>query len=217
MSRVRHTNSEWAKGGRQKPMDSGFDQWERVTPSTVSKLFDRFSPSWWIAGGWAIELHLGRCVRDHGDMDILLQRRDQVGIQAYLAGWDLYVADPPGRLRPWLPEEYLHRPIQDIWCRPKPESRWHIQIMLIDVEDGDWVFKRDPRIRRQLSEIGLESSGGIPYLRPEIQLLYKAKSPRPKDEVDFTAMLPMLTNEERSWLKSALSLAHGEHRWVAKL
>ncbi|NMB24798.1 MAG: amino acid transporter, partial [Firmicutes bacterium] len=172
---------------------------------------------WWIAGGWAIVLHLGRHIRDHGDIDVLLQRSDQVAIQAYLAGWDLYVADPPGRLRPWLPGEHIHRPIQDIWCRPEPESRWHIQIMLIDVEDGDWVFKRDPRIRRQLSEIGLENSEGIPYLRPEIQLLYKAKSPRPKDEIDFTAVLPMLTDGERSWLRSALSLAYGEHRWVAKL
>ncbi|NLJ86139.1 MAG: amino acid transporter [Firmicutes bacterium] len=198
-------------------METGLDQWERVTPSAARELLHGFSASWWIAGGWAIELHLGRCVRDHGDMDILLQRRDQVGIQAYLAGWDLYVADPPGSLRFWLPGEYLHRPIQDIWCRPKPESRWHIQIMLIDVEDGDWVFKRDPRIRRQLSEIGLETSEEILYLRPEIQLLYKAKSPRPKDEIDFTAVLPMLTNDERSWLRSALSLAHGEHRWVAKL
>lgn len=198
-------------------MDGGLNQWDSVTPSDVSELFRRFSSGWWVAGGWAIDLHLGRYIRHHDDIDVLLQRRDQVALQEYLDSWDLHVANPPGRLRPWSPGEYLRRPIQDIWCRPEPESKWRIQIMLIDVEDGDWVFKRDPRIRRSLSEIGLENSDGTPYLRPEIQLLYKAKSTRPKDDVDFAAVLPMLTGEERSWLKSALSVAYGEHRWMAKL
>ncbi|MGH2458803.1 MAG: nucleotidyltransferase domain-containing protein [Chloroflexota bacterium] len=73
---------------------------------------------WWIAGGWAIDLFVGRTTRHHDDIDVQIQRADQLAVQATLATWDLNAADPPGTLRPWKPGEVLPAHVHDIWCRP---------------------------------------------------------------------------------------------------
>ena len=58
---------------------------------------------------------------------------------------------------------------------------------------------------------------GIPYGRPEVVLLYKAKHTRPKDDADFAATLPRLDGARRGWLADALELVHPGHRWLARL
>lgn len=65
---------------------------------------------------------------------------------------------------------------------------------------------------------GLVTACGIPYLAPEIQLFYKAKNGRLKDETDFATILPVLTKPQRQWLADALSLVYGSaHPWRARL
>lgn len=72
-------------------------------------------------------------------------------------------------------------------------------------------------MRRPLEEIGLVGPDGIPRLAPEIQLFYKAKSLRPKDERDFDAALPVLSEPQRVWLAWAVETLYGAHPWVACL
>ena len=54
-----------------------------------------------------------------------------------------------------------------------------------------WTYKRDARISLSVEEI-LWAREGIPYLRPEVQLLHKAPGLRPKDQADFDACLHLL-------------------------
>ena len=89
--------------------------------------------------------------------------------------------------------------------------------MIDETGDGDWISRRDPGIRRPLASIGAASGDGIPCLAPEIQLFYKAKNLRPKDETDFTAVLPILTEPQRRWLSDALARVHCEHPWRDRL
>ena len=90
--------------------------------------------------------------------------------------------------------------------------------MLDESLGRDWVSRRDERIRRPITSIGLVTVRGIPYLAPEIQLFYKAENGRPKDETDFAAALPVLTKPQRQWLSGALSLVYGPgHPWRARL
>lgn len=59
---------------------------------------------------------------------------------------------------------------------------------------------------------------GIPYARPEIVLLFKAKhAHRSKDKADFAAVLPLLELARRRWLAQMLALVHPGHPWLAKL
>ncbi|WP_336206987.1 hypothetical protein [Nonomuraea sp. LPB2021202275-12-8] len=75
---------------------------------------------------------------------------------------------------------------------------------------------RDPRIHRPLAELTLEEDG-FHRLAPEVQLLYKAKGSRPKDETDFEAVLPLLSDGQRRWLDEALETEHGTHPWHERL
>jgi hypothetical protein len=192
--------------------------WQPLAPGAVATLFAEFGVPWWIAGGWAIDLFLGRPTRAHGDIDVLVLRRDQLAVQRVLAGWDLHAADPPGKLRPWRPGEVLPAEVHDVWCRRRPDAPWCLQLML-DVDDGDdWVFRRDRRVRRSVAGLGRTSADGIPYLAPEVQLLYKARpAPRPKDEADFAAALPLLPPERRAWLRDALDVCAPAHPWRRRL
>ena len=198
--------------------DTPWGPWDPPSPAEVAQIFSRCEARWWIAGGYAIELAAGIPVREHGDIDVLLLRPDQHVVQHALPTWQWHAADPPGTLRPWRPGERLPVGIHDIWCRPGNEQPWRIQIMLDEFSAGDWVSRHDRRIRRPVASIGSVTADGIPYLEPEIQLFYKARNPRPKDEIDFAVILPMLTQAQRQWLGDALEIAYApDHPWRARL
>uniref|UniRef100_A0AB33JUW1 Uncharacterized protein n=1 Tax=Kitasatospora sp. CMC57 TaxID=3231513 RepID=A0AB33JUW1_9ACTN len=61
------------------------------------------------------------------------------------------------------------------------------------------------------------SSTGIPYLTPDVQLFYKAKNIREKDQLDFDRVLPHLDVGQRAWLAGALELVFPGHVWLSRL
>ncbi|WP_248959381.1 nucleotidyltransferase domain-containing protein [Sphaerisporangium perillae] len=191
--------------------------WDPAPLSEVAALFTSTGDRWWIAGGYAIELAVGRGFRQHADIDVLLLRPDQLAAQRALPAWDWWAADPPGVLRPWTRDEILPDTVHDIWCRPGPAEPWRIQVMLDESEGHDWVSRRDGRVRRPVDRLGLLSAEGVPYLAPEVQLYYKAKRPRAKDEQDFTEVLPMLGDDQRDWLARTIGLVYGDHPWAGRL
>ncbi|MGP9017549.1 nucleotidyltransferase domain-containing protein [Streptomyces sp. BR1] len=193
--------------------------WVPDRPEGVAELFAMAGFPWWIAGGYAIELAVGCELRPHGDLDVLVLRRDQALVRTVLAYWDLYVADPPGqgKLRPWRPGEILQQPLHDIWCRRAPEAAWSVQLMLDEAEGTQWVSRRAPEIRLPIDRLGWTSDTGIPYLAPEVQLLYKAKATRDRDETDFEAVLPLLDALARTWLVDAIKVIAPTHPWLSRL
>lgn len=197
--------------------DTHWGPWDPAPLSEVVTLFSALRTRWWVAGGYAIELAVGSSFREHGDIDILLLRRDHLALQQGLPTWQWWAADPPGTLRPWTPGEILPDNVHDIWCRPGPTESWQIQIMLDESDGQDWVSRRDSQVHRPIADIGMVSARGVPYLAPEIQLFYKAKAPRPKDEQDFAAVLPMLNRHQRHWLAHTISRTYGQHPWLGRL
>jgi len=200
-------------------MATDLQNWEPLSPDKVRDLLAGLAVPWWIAGGWAIDLFVGRQTRKHEDTDVLVLRNDQLGVQAHLAGWDLLKAQPPGRLVPWEKGEFLRPGVHDIWCRRTPESPWSLQLMLMDTDGDRWVFRRDPSITGPLATLGRRTDSGIPYLAPEIQLLCKAKAETlAKDDADFEVALPLLGAEAKRWLLACLGRRFpGGHTWVRRL
>lgn len=195
--------------------------WQPWLPQEVASFFFALSVPWWIAGGWALDLFLGSQTRDHEDIDIEFQRRDQQAIRTLLGEWDAQEAhpelDPNWPFREWELGRDLSSGVHDIWCRLNKDAPWALQLMVADVIDDQWVFRRDARIRRPFASIGRRTDDDIPYVAPEIQLLYKAKGFRPKDEADFARTIPYLDGESRQWLAQALALAHPGHPWLVQL
>jgi hypothetical protein len=186
--------------------------WEPLRVEEVAELLQDLTAPWWIAGGWALDAFIGRQTREHGDVDVGVLRRDQAAVQEHLAAWDLQAADPPGRLRPWYKGEVLPETVHDIWCRTSKEASWGLQLMLDDAEGDEWLYRRMPSVRRSLDSL-VWRRDGVPYLIPEVQLLYKSAQRSPKAESDFNACLPHLEGSQRSWLGNALAIAHPGHPW----
>ena len=183
----------------------------------MEKLFQGCKAPWWITGGYAIDAFVGRFDRrPHADIDIGLLARDQAAVRSCLARWDFHCGDPPGTLRPWRPGELLQEPIHDVWARERPGEPWRFQLVLNPDDSGVWVYRRDARIRRQLSEL-VWRSNGIPILAPEVQLLFKSKTIRPRDEQDFADSSPLLDAQQARWLRDALRLIDPEHIWLRVL
>ncbi|MEU7979773.1 hypothetical protein AB0B63_14690 [Micromonospora sp. NPDC049081] len=187
-------------------------------------MVDRFLHSdiqkpWWMAGGYAIELFTDRVLRPHGDIDVVILRRDQQVVHQVLRGWDLQAADPPGHLRPWPSGETLPEHVHDIWCREDRTSPWRIQFMIEDAEGQRWRSRRHPAVTLPVAHLGRRTNRGWPYLAPEVQLHYKAKpvNQPAKDEIDFAAALPLLGGPASRWLDNALRTTIPDHHWRAAL
>jgi hypothetical protein len=107
--------------------------------------------------------------------------------------------------------------VNSLWCRPVRAAHWSLELMLEELQGEDWVFRRLSSIRMPLDSLLKRTSHGVPYLTPEVQLLYKARHPRVKDQADFENALPRLESRERAWLSDALSTIDPEHAWLARL
>lgn len=76
--------------------ETSWGPWEPAALADVATLFSSVDVTWWVAGGYAIELAVGYSFREHSDVDVLLLRRDQRVVQQLLPAWEWWAADPPG-------------------------------------------------------------------------------------------------------------------------
>jgi hypothetical protein len=189
-------------------------RWEPFEPADIAGLLGGYTLPWWIAGGWAIDLFVGRTTREHDDLDIEIPRNRLVELAVLLDGWDMRLAHG-GSLYPWRPGEPIPDEVNGLWCRPDPGSPWRFQILLAQIHGDTWRFRRDPRITRPTGDVGFQTAHGLPVIAPEIQLLYKASGMRPKDELDLNAAWPLLTAGQRAWLISALGTWKPDHPWLS--
>lgn len=45
--------------------------WSPLSAEEVASVLEGMPAPWWIAGGWALDLFVGRTTRAHEDMDVL--------------------------------------------------------------------------------------------------------------------------------------------------
>lgn len=180
----------------------------------IATLLQHFDKPWYIAGGWAIDLYIGRQTRVHKDIEVAVLREDQQDVRAYLNDWSFQKV-VRGQLQPWE-QEFLTLPIHEIHATHTVTGE-QLEILLNDVTHEQWTFRRDTRISLPLSFLRYTTSTGIPYLAPEVVLLYKATQTREKDDADFTAVKPLLEENRKQWLREALTLHVPTHHWIPAL
>ncbi|MGI9616178.1 MAG: nucleotidyltransferase domain-containing protein, partial [Acidimicrobiales bacterium] len=114
-----------------------------------------------------------------------------------------------GALSPWRGRPLdANRSENNLWCRRSPDSPWQLDVTVGSGDKRSWLYRRDPTVRRPWSDAVLRTSSGIPYLAPEIQLLFKSKDPRPKDDLDAATVIPQLEATRRVWLREHLPTRH---------
>jgi uncharacterized protein (DUF952 family) len=192
----------------------------------VAEVMAGFVGPWWVAGGWALDLFLGRRTRPHADLEISVLAADQEALFEHLRGWDLRLAAPGASLPAW-DGGWIQPPFHQVWARRGPTrpsgpdefaaDPTMLGFLLEQSTSGRWVFRRHPAVTRPLAEVGTATTDGVAVVRPEIALLFKAKGPRFKDQRDFDRVLPYLDGTARAWLRRAIAEAHPGHPWHCRL
>ena len=182
----------------------------------VAALLRGFNRPWYVAGGWAVDLFLGHETREHEDVDIAILRKDQAELRAHLAAWS-FEKVVQGNRAVWMEGEWLDPPVHEIHGSRKDGSPRQLEILLNESSDGFWRFRRNPAVTRPLDRIGLWTPSGVPFLAPEVVLLFEAKAPARKHVQEFERVRPLLDSEPREWLRSALQACHPGHPWLLLL
>jgi hypothetical protein len=190
----------------------------------VAQAMSRLRAPFWISGGWAIDLFLGHITREHHDVDVLVLRRDHLMLHDALKEFSLkkIVPHPEGEsnrgtIVEWPKDERLELPEHQVNAYRTNEPEPAFQVMLGESSDSEWIFRRNPDVRMPLKRIGFYPLWGLPYLAPEIVLLFKAKHLEEKDRVDFRNAIPKLNADARRWLRDAIERTHPGHEWLGAL
>lgn len=191
------------------------DDWDPLTPRAVEDVFVDAPFRWWVGGGVALELHVGRSWRSHDDLDIGVLRTEANEVYSWLTDWDLWVA-ARGELRPWQGQPLeLHHGENNVWARENPKSSWRFDLTIGSGDETEWVYRPDQRIRRSWDRAVLWTPWGLPYLAPELQLLFKSRDPRPKDHLDARQVIPLLDPDQHTFLADHLDDDHPWRQQVA--
>lgn len=192
--------------------------WNPLTVDEVANLFGAASFSWWIAGGYAIELAVGESIRSHSDMDVLVLRQDHIRLRDLFGDWNCWVVDPPGVLKRWPRGHVLDHSVHDVWCRTDHADDWRLQLMLDESANGSWISRRNLRVTASIEDITWRTDAGVRFLAAHIQLFYKAKNIREKDQIDFDAVIDSQLAIDGPWLRQAIELTYGaKHSWLERI
>ena len=150
----------------------------------------------------------------YNDLDIGICRYQARQAYDWLAGWELYVA-AGGQVTAWDGRDLIaERHENNVWARQEASGAWRFDLTVGDGCDGEWIFRRDRSLSRPWDQAILWTDAGVPYLAPELQLLFKSKSPRSKDHIDAERVFPSLSADARHFLDARLP---PEHRWRSLL
>jgi hypothetical protein len=184
------------------------DRWAPMTLDVAAALFEGAPFRWWIGGGRALELHLGRSWRSHGDTDVGIIRRDAGRIGAWLSGRELWVASRGG-VHLWAGDDLsADRHENNVWVLNRARTAWCLDLTVGAGTADEWVYRRNETIRRRWPDAVLPGPGGVPYLAPDIQLLFKSLNRRPKDDRDAREVIPLLTARQQRFLDVHLPPSH---------
>ncbi|MCP3029278.1 nucleotidyltransferase domain-containing protein [Halobacillus sp. A5] len=179
----------------------------------VNEVMKHFDGKWFVAGGWAVDLHIGEETREHEDIEVAVFREELPELSDWLNGWTTYIVDH-SRLVEGKVDKSLDEHIHEIHAH-REETK--LEVLLNEKSRDRFKFRRDPEVTFPLNRMNLRSEHGVPYLNPEIVLLYKAKNTKEKDEQDFQSVFPFLNEQQKEWLKQALIIHQPEHPWLEKL
>nr|BFE61233.1 hypothetical protein GCM10020063_057590 [Dactylosporangium thailandense] len=185
------------------------------TPAEVADQLAGTATPWCVAAGWALDLFLGRQTREHGDIEIAIPAARFPEVRDRFPG---YVFDTVASGRIWenaTPDELAAT--HQTWLRDPATGNYLLDVFR-EPHDGDtWICRRDETIRLPYRDIILRTRDGIPYLTPELVLLFKAKHARGKDQADFDETVPHMTAAQRGALAALLTRVHPGHPWLAHL
>jgi hypothetical protein len=195
------------------PDDAEWDAW---TPQQAARHLAGVEAPWAVSAGWAIDLFLGGERREHEDLEIAVPANRFDEIATALGELEFHVVTR-GVAAPLAEARDLMKTVHQTWGLDRAANVWRIDVFREPHDGDDWLARRDESIRLPYNELIEHTPDGIPYERPEVVLLFKAKHARPKDEADLAAVLPHLSAERRRLLAGWIEQVHPGHFWLPDL
>jgi len=199
-------------------IDPDVSKWDAWRPEEVARLLDGVGVPWYVAAGWAIELFLGDRRREHEDLEIAVPNTRFDEVADALGRFEIFVITGPHEATPLPFARDQLAGTHQTWIREPETGLWRFDVFREPSDGATWICRRDPAIRLPYDRVIEWTADGVPYGRPEIVLLYKARhAQQEKNQGDFEATLPRLDGERRAWLRDALARVHPGHAWLAEL
>lgn len=189
------------------------DGWDAWSPIEVAHRLSAVSAPWCVAAGWALDLFVGEITRAHDDLEIAVPAARFDEISMAFAGYDW---DVVGDGQVWPYPERVDQHFQT-WLREPETGIYRLDVFREPHSGAHWVCRRDGSITLPYAELIQHDADGIPYVIPEVALLFKAKHRRPKDDADFARVLPELDTRQRNRLCGWLTGVHPGHGWIEAL
>jgi hypothetical protein len=202
-----------AQSSRGEPLrdDARWDPWR---PEEVARRFAGSTFRWYVVAGWALDLFRGEQTRDHEDIEIGVPSADFPMVQEALEGFEF---DVVGSGEWWPVDDAAFNVHFQTWVRDPTTGVYHLDVFR-DPHDGDtWICRRDHTIQMPYDELVRLTPNGIPFMAPEVALLFKAKHGRVKDQSDFDGIAPLLSKGQTEWLREGLLKLHPDHPWIPAL
>jgi hypothetical protein len=188
------------------------------TPDQAAAALEGVSAPWAVAGGWALDLWLGNQTREHEDLEIAIPTVFFSEIRARLEGLGLQLFDiDDGQVIALPPGEAPRRRTHQTWVMEPTVHGWRMDVFREPGDAQTWVYRRTGELRAPRAWASGRTAAGIPYVAPQIVLLFKAKAARDKDQADFATVAPRLAHDARVWLAAALRTIHPGHPWIDRL
>jgi len=189
------------------------EEWEGWSPARAASEIGITEVPWCVTGGWAIELFVGTSFRAHGDLEVAIPSSRWSDFRRCLPGLEFFVAGS-GEL--FSLEDPAFDEHHQTWGRDRL-GRFRIDVFREPHDEDTWICRRDAVLRRPYPDLIRRTNDGIPYMVPEVVLLFKAKHDLPKDRQDLHEALPRMDERSIGWLADAIAIVHPNHQWLALL
>lgn len=194
---------------------------------------------WAICGGFALDLFLEKELRIHSDIDICVFEKDREQILEYMLqnNWRVFEFRGGGKVCP-LDGTLSSEVGRNFMCTngecdivkfyPCEEEGllWYeffhtgmkefnyLEFLFNVTNEEYFVFDQKHDIKREISKAVLFSNG-IPYLAPEIVLLFKAsRSENAEYQYDFVQTYAHMNEEQKKWFGRNMDLLYPDgHSW----
>lgn len=190
--------------------------WQTWSPNELFDRIGRFSRSWYLVGGWALDIWHGHQTRNHEDLEFCVLPEKIDRCRKKLSELEFFSVVESNLVH--LPSsEPAPVDLWQFWGADIAAGCWRVDMMTERGSQETWSYKRQPTIRMPRAAAIRMNAAGISYLAPALVLLFKAKYTRQKDTDDFVSALSKLELQEKSNLADWLDALHPGHEWITHL